>query len=78
MYVGIKYMFNRLEGHITIFLLSQRNLFITLSRASGSYETSVFCSAEIILTALTLHYHHKIMVYLKTNEDLWGIQNKKN
>lgn len=70
-------MFNRLEGHITIFFLLNKDPFITLSRSSGSYETSVFCSAEIILTALTLHYHHKIMVHFKINKDSWGIKNKK-
>lgn len=34
-------MFNRPEGHITIFLL-KKDLFVTLSRATGSSETSVF------------------------------------
>lgn len=71
-------MFNRLEGHITVFLPLKKDLSRTLSKASGSYKTSVFCSVEIILTALTLHYHNKIMVHFKTNRDSWGIKNKKN
>lgn len=71
-------MFSRLEGHKRVLLLLKKDLSITLSRASGSYKTSVFCSVEIILTALTLHYHYKIMVHSKTNQDSWGIKNKKN
>lgn len=73
MAVRVKYMFNRLAGHTIIFFLSERNFFIP---SQGLLETSDFFCSTIILTALTLHYHHKTVIHL--NEDSQGIKNKKN
>lgn len=66
MYVGIKiHLIDRRSYHNipplkkTFSKLSQGPLILT----------SVFCSAEVILAAFTLHYDHKLIGYLKVNED---------